>query len=128
MNCEFCGAAIPPGAGNCPACGATVTASSAQAAPAAAPQPAPAFQPGAAVPGTPEPKSRLAYILLGVFLGTLGIHNFYAGRTTPGIIQLLLTLVGGPLTCGATCVAAWIWAIVEICTVKADGKGLPFKD
>ncbi|MBQ3218003.1 MAG: TM2 domain-containing protein [Akkermansia sp.] len=27
------------------------------------------------------PKSRLAYILLGVFLGSLGIHNFYAGYT-----------------------------------------------
>lgn len=25
------------------------------------------------------PKSRLAYILMGLFLGGLGVHNFYAG-------------------------------------------------
>src|SRR5262245_14207399 len=28
-----------------------------------------------------QPKSRLAYILLGVLLGEFGAHNFYAGHT-----------------------------------------------
>ena len=28
---------------------------------------------------TAAPKSRTAYILLAVFLGAYGIHNFYAG-------------------------------------------------
>ena len=36
------------------------------------------------------PKSRLAYILLAILLGTLGIHNFFAGYTGKGIAQLLM--------------------------------------
>lgn len=35
----------------------------------------------------------LAYILL-IFLGTLGIHRFYLGKTGSAITQLVLTLVG----------------------------------
>lgn len=33
--------------------------------------------------------SKIAYILLAVFLGSLGIHKFYAGRTGSGILYLL---------------------------------------
>ena len=33
-------------------------------------------------------KSRRTYCLLGVLLGGLGIHNFYAGRKKPARIQL----------------------------------------
>ncbi|HEV3439346.1 MAG TPA: TM2 domain-containing protein, partial [Gemmata sp.] len=46
-----------------------------------------------------DQKSRLAYILLGVFLGTWGVHNFYAGRTGPGAAQLIITLISIPLMC-----------------------------
>jgi TM2 domain-containing membrane protein YozV len=37
--------------------------------------------------------------LLGIFLGSLGIHKFYLGMTTPGLIMLLLSLtcVGYPI-------------------------------
>ncbi len=68
------------------------------------------------------PKSRLAYILLAVFLGSLGIHNFYAGYTGKGIAQLLITLV----SFGMLSIVSWIWALVEICTVTQDAQGVPF--
>ncbi len=61
-------------------------------------------------------KSRTVYIILGLFLGSLGIHNFYAGRTGVAIAQLLLCW---------TCVT-WLWALIEILTVKKDGEGRDF--
>lgn len=43
------------------------------------------------------PKSRLVYILLGIFFGELGIHDFYAGYAGKGLMKLLLSLVGTAL-------------------------------
>ena len=37
-------------------------------------------------------KSRGVYIILGLFFGCLGIHNFYAGRNGVGVAQLLITI------------------------------------
>lgn len=67
-------------------------------------------------------KSRLAYILLGVFLGSLGIHNFYAGYTGKGIAQLLMTILSG----GLLWLPVFIWVLVEICTVTKDAQGVDF--
>jgi TM2 domain-containing membrane protein YozV/cold shock CspA family protein len=39
-------------------------------------------------------KSKFAAGLLAIFLGHLGIHKFYLGKTTAGIIQLLLGIFG----------------------------------
>ena len=68
-------------------------------------------------------KDRVAYVLLAVFLGHLGIHNFYAGHKKNAVIQLIITLV----TCGFGAIATWIWAIVEACTVTQDADGVDFK-
>jgi uncharacterized membrane protein YgdD (TMEM256/DUF423 family) len=38
-------------------------------------------------------KSRFVYIILGVFLGLLGIHNFYAGYFRKGAIQVIVWFV-----------------------------------
>ena len=72
------------------------------------------------------PKSRLAYILLALFLGTLGVHNFYAGRTGAGVAQLLITLLSFPLMCvGIGIVTVFIpvvWSIVVMLVpVKSGG-------
>lgn len=67
-------------------------------------------------------KSRTSYIVLGIFLGALGIHNFYAGYTGRAVGQLCLTV----LTLGYLGVVSWIWAIIEICTVEKDSTGLRF--
>lgn len=69
------------------------------------------------------------YILLGVFLGAFGVHNFVAGHTQNGVIQLCVTLgcyLGVFCTFGLSALgvlAMQIWAIVEICTVTADADG-----
>ena len=68
-------------------------------------------------------KSRLIYILLAIFLGCLGIHNFYAGRIGSAVAQLLITLL-----CGFLSPITWIWAIIDIITVKTDGEGRPFNE
>jgi TM2 domain-containing membrane protein YozV len=67
-------------------------------------------------------KSRTSYIVLGIFLGAFGIHNFYAGYTGRAVGQLCLTV----LTLGYLGIVSWIWAIVEICTVEKDSTGLRF--
>ena len=68
------------------------------------------------------PKSRLTYILLALFLGGFGIHNFYAGYNRKGLIQLLLTV----LSCGLLSLVSVIWAIVDIVNVTKDANGVDF--
>jgi TM2 domain-containing membrane protein YozV len=41
-----------------------------------------------------RPKSRALYIVLGIFLGLLGVHNFYAARYRRGLVQLLMPIIG----------------------------------
>lgn len=70
----------------------------------------------------PERKYRIAYILLGLFLGGFGIHNFYAGYTGRGLGQLLgfvfLVLVDYRMT-----FLIGIWALIEILSVNRDPQG-----
>ena len=70
----------------------------------------------------PAAKSKITFILLGVFLGAVGGHNFYAGYTSKAVIQLCLTV----LTIGYGSPMAWIWAVIEICIVDRDSKGIQF--
>ena len=48
----------------------------------------------------PQGKSKVAAGLLAIFLGGLGIHKFYLGYTTQGIILLLVTILGALLLVG----------------------------
>lgn len=64
----------------------------------------------------------MTYILLGVLLGAFGGHNFYAGYVKRAVMQLLLTL----LSCFFGGIISWIWALVEIFTVRQDSDGVAF--
>ncbi len=46
-------------------------------------------------------KSRLAALLLGIFLGRFGIHNFYLGRFGRAITQLILSVSAWVIYFGA---------------------------
>lgn len=69
------------------------------------------------------PKSKLAAVLLAIFLGGFGIHNFYLGYNDKGLWQLIL----GILCCGTI---SWVWAFVEaimiLCnSITTDAYGVP---
>lgn len=87
------------------------------------PVPAPVGYPYAAAPLSDRShKSRTTYIVLGIFLGAFGVHNFYAGYVGRAVGQLCLTV----LTVGYLGIVSWIWAIMEICIVEKDSTGLSF--
>jgi TM2 domain-containing membrane protein YozV len=58
-----------------------------------------------------ESKSKIAAGLLGIFLGSFGVHNFYLGYTNRGVTQLLLTTVGSLLIIGPF--IASVWGLIE---------------
>ena len=41
-----------------------------------------------------DAKSMLVAYLLAIFLGGLGVHRFYLGRTNSGIVMLVMCIVG----------------------------------
>ncbi len=105
--CPNCGAQSAPGAAVCTQCGVAFA------------QPIPAG----------VQKSKMAAGLLGIFLGSLGIHNFYLGYTGKAVAQLLISV----LSCGILALASEIWGLVEgiqILTgsIATDAKGIPLKD
>ena len=77
-------------------------------------------------------RSKIAAGLLGIFLGSLGVHNFYLGYSGKGVAQLLLTLIGW-IACGMGPIAAWLWGLIEgimILTgsINTDADGNPLTD
>lgn len=84
------------------------------------------------------PKNMVVAVLLALFLGTLGIHNFYLGYTQKGVIQLVLTVVGWAtswLLVGLVAVfAVAVWVIVDIVQIATrqgqyvtDANGIPLQ-
>lgn len=101
-------------------------------------------------------KSRLVALILGIFLGNLGIHNFYLGQTGRGILKISLCIVGffwfsygsanaildimarsfsyySLIILGFFMMSAGaVWALVEwiviACGAAKDSKGLPVKN
>lgn len=59
------------------------------------------------------PKDKLTAGLLGIFLGSLGIHKFYLGYNSTGVIMLLITILGTLVTFGAAAVVMQVIGIVE---------------
>ncbi len=80
---------------------------------------------------SPGSKSKLVAGLLGIFLGSFGIHNFYLGYTNKAIAQLLITILGACIIIGP-CISS-IWGLIEgilILTgsINKDAKGNSLKE
>ena len=74
-------------------------------------------------------RTKLVTLLLAFLAGSLGIHNFYLGKTGLGIAQLLITV----LTFGFGAIITGPWALVEgILAMTSpsfrDGDGLALSD
>lgn len=135
MNCKHCGQIIEETVSFCPHCGKPV-----KEEPAAEPThtyesiPTPEVTPVPTAPAVQQ-KSRMAAglmgILFGLFLGGLGIHNFYLGYTKKAVIQLVICLVGfclviGPLVSGIWCLVEGIMILAG--NINEDANGVPLKD
>jgi len=94
-----------------------------RAIPSPVPRPASMTADWALDPALPR-KNRVTYMLLGVMLGALGAHSFYAGSMKKGFVQLGITL----LSFGLAGLMVWIWAIIDICTITTDNDGIPFRN
>jgi TM2 domain-containing membrane protein YozV len=58
-------------------------------------------------------KDRMVAGLLGIFLGSLGIHKFYLGYRNEGLIMLLVSVIGGCITLGVATVVMEIIGLIE---------------
>ena len=73
----------------------------------------------------PLAKSRQTAGLLGIFLGGIGVHRFYLGFTSIGVLQILVTI--------ATCGIGGFWGITEGVLIlsgngiKSDADGRPLR-
>ena len=56
---------------------------------------------------------KIAAGICGILLGSLGIHKFILGYTKEGLIMLLVTLIGGPLTFGVAATVVWVIGLIE---------------
>lgn len=107
--CSNCGAELNEGADVCLKCGRRVS--------------------GGSTNNDPNAKSKVVAGVLGILLGSLGIHNFYLGYTNKAVAQLLITI----LSCGFLAIISGIWGLVEgiqilTGTINVDAQGNPLKD
>ena len=56
---------------------------------------------------------KLAAGLLGIFLGSFGVHKFVLGYNKAGIIMLVVSLAGGVITCGVATAGMSIIGLIE---------------
>lgn len=122
MFCKQCGKPIEDGEELCEDCKASANANTTNTTNATPTQ-------NANVNTNPNQKSKIAAGLLGIFLGSLGIHNFYLGYTGKAIAQLLISI----LSCGMLAVVSSVWGLIEgilILTgsINTDANGNPLKD
>ena len=85
----------------------------------------PAFGQGAYA--TP-PKQWIVALLLAFFVGVFGIHNFYLGYTTKGVIQLILSVTGiGLIVTGVWAFVEFIMIIMRYGAYGCDAQGRPLE-
>ncbi len=63
-------------------------------------------------------QDKVVLIIVAVFIGTLGIHNFMMGETKKGIFKLVMSLVGG-LFCGLGVAVSLVFTIIDIVKIAS---------
>lgn len=126
MYCKNCGAQLQPGNPTCLTCGANVGDGNAYCSNCGN-----AVTQGAVVctncgfqVNTQAPtqnntnylngQDKVLMIVLAIFLGNIGVHNFVLGETKKGIAKILLTYVASLLTCGVTSIVSLVLIIIDI--------------
>ena len=71
---------------------------------------------------TPPSKNAIAYVILAFWLGSIGIHNFYAGYWKRGLLQLFLTL-SAPYAMFIPLLFTSVWALIELLFVNRAADG-----
>ena len=85
-------------------------------------------QPAYGQPVVGAPKQWIVALLLAFFLGPFGIHNFYLGYTTKGIIQLVISLtVVGLIVTGIWAFIDFIMLIMRSGSYACDAQGQPLQ-
>lgn len=79
-------------------------------------------------PGYPQ-RSRKVAGLLAILLGTFGVHSFYLGNSSRGLMQLLISI----LTCGIGAIVIFIWSLMDGVKlldgrINVDAYGVYLKD
>ena len=73
--------------------------------------------------GSPQPPRQMVIVvLLALFAGLFGLHNFYLGYTNRGLAQLLITVC----TLGLGAPIVWIWAIAELVLIVGHSGSYAF--
>ncbi|WP_084627001.1 TM2 domain-containing protein [Pseudoclavibacter soli] len=82
-------------------------------------------------PGATDQRSRVAAGVLGILLGSLGVHNFYLGKIGIAVAQLLITV----LSLGVLSFVSGVWGLIEGILIltgspnyRTDGRGIPLRD
>ena len=109
--CSNCGNALPLEAAICVGCGADARSLGTQL-------------PGAG-PASRDEKSKVLAGVLGILFGGLGVHRFYLGYTTIGIVQVVVTIC----TFGIGAIWGTVEGIVILCGgMRTDAAGRPLGD
>ena len=61
----------------------------------------------------PGAEKKIVAGVLAIVLGFLGIHKFYLGYTTAGIIMLVISLAAGWFTCGIGASVMGVIGLIE---------------
>lgn len=95
----------------------------------------PPYQPQAGIDPPPGyiQKSRTAAGILAILLGSMGIHSFYLGNTSRGLMQLLISVLGSVITCGISAIVIMIWGVLDGIKlldgrINVDANGVFLKD
>lgn len=113
--CARCGNKMRPGEEFCPVCGCCAKEKNTSGA----------ADTNSYYAAPPKQKSRLIAGLLGIIVGSFGIHRLYLGDKNTALLQLIVTLI--------TCGAGGIWGFIEgilllYGKMNKDANGNPLKE